>query len=77
MWLDVVMAAELVHFRFVSVIGSFPLRLQLVDAGVVLYEAGPCLTQSRMLRFTLALMVLPLLCCWVLLREKIIIEKSL
>ena len=72
-WFDVVMAAELVNFRLVPVICAFPLRLELVDARVVLDEAGPGLrlTQSRVSCVTQALLVLPFL-CWRVLQEKII-----
>ena len=72
-WFNVVMAAELVNFRLVPVICTFPLRLELVDARVVLDEAGPGLrlTQSWVSCVTQALLVLPLL-CWCVLREKII-----
>ena len=61
-WFDVVMAAELVNFRLVPVIRSLPLRLELVDARVVLYEAGPGLAQGRVARLTQALLVLSLQC---------------
>ena len=61
-WFDVVMAAELVNFRLVPVIRSLPLRLELADARVVLYEAGPGLAQGRVARLTQALLVLSLQC---------------